>query len=229
MRSVSVATLKERIRRRTDQENSDFIEDDELLEYINSAYAEYYGLITTIYEDYSIKFADFITSNDKTTYNLPSDFFKLTGVDYQVDSDRVIELDNLPFEERNRQDRVFYTDGYNTNVRYLLLGNTIVFLPAPPNGSKMKMWYVPTAPLLTSDTQLIDGINGYEEMIIAEVSIRIMNKQEQDAGPFVGTKRAVQRRIEAEAPNRDAGNAPRVSDARGLETPYYYPYFSRRQ
>lgn len=229
MKTVTVRELKDRIRKRTDQENSAFIDDDELLEYINSAYAEYYGLITTIYEQYNVHSSDFTTVADATTYNLPSNFFKLLGVDYQADTDQVTELERFQFAERNKQAKTPF-DGYRqTNVKYDILGDAIVFLPVPNAGKKIRLWYIPVAPKLLKDTQLIDGINGYEEMIICEVAMRIMNKQEQDAGPFVAAKQAVMRRIKDEAPNRDAGRAPRVGDTRGLESYNNYPWFYGRE
>lgn len=229
MRTVSVAALKERIRKRTDQENSDFISNDELLEYINAAYAEFYGLITTIYEDYYVASADIDTVADANLYNLPSNFFKMSGVDYNADTDEVVELRRFEFTERNRLGQTATSSGYGTNIRYKLLGDTITFVPAPTAGKKIRLWYIPSAPILISDTQLIDGINGYEEMIIAEVAIRIMNKQEQDNGPFVGAKRAVIERIKDEAPNRDAGTAPKVGDSRGLEDYPRYPWHNGRR
>lgn len=229
MRTVSVATLKERIRRRTDQENSGFISDAELLEYINSAYAEYYGLITTLYEDYNVASADMTTVSDANIYNLPSNFFKMLGVDYDADTDQVIELERFQFVERNRFQRDGAVDPSGRGIRYKLMGDTITLVPAPPAGKKIRLWYIPSAPLLQTDTQLIDGINGYEEMVICEVAMRIMNKQEQDAGPFVAAKNAVMARIQEEAPNRDPGTPPKVGDARGLEDPgRFYPWNYRR-
>jgi hypothetical protein len=224
MKTVSVRELRERIRRRTDQENSAFIDDEELLEYINSAYAEYYGLLTTVYEDYNVSTSDFTTIADANLYNLPSNFFKLLGVDYNADSDKPIELEPFAFSERNRQGRTVVDDSYRTNVKYKILGDAISFVPTPDAGKKIRLWYVPSAPKLLQDTQLIDGINGYEEMIICEVAMKIMNKQEQDAGPFVAAKQAVMKRIREEAPNRDAGRAPKIGDTRSLESVSLYPW-----
>lgn len=229
MRTVSVATLKERCRKRSDQENSNFISDEELLDFINSAYAEFYGLIATVYEDYYVSSADIDTVSGANLYNLPSDFFKMLGVDYKADTDEVVEVKKFEFVERNRLGNAFYESNSETNLRYKLLGNTITFVPAPPSGKKIRLWYIPSAPVLTADTQVIDGINGYEEMIINEVCIRIMNKQEQDNSPFVGAKRAVMQRIQDEAPNRDAGKPSKVGDARGIEDYPRYPWHYGRR
>ena len=224
MKTVSVRELKDRIRRRTDQENSSFIDDDEMMEYLNSAYAEYYGLITTIYEDYNVSTADILTVADANIYNLPSSFFKLIGVDYNADTDSVSELQPFAFTERNRLGNVVSEVNGRTNIKYKIIGDTITFLPTPPANRKIRLWFVPAAPNLTKDTQLIDGINGYEEMIICEVAMKIMNKQEQEAGPFVAAKAAVMTRIKNEAPNRDAGRAPKIGDSRSLETASIYPW-----
>jgi len=227
MKTVSVLSLKDRIRKRTDQENSSFISDDELLEYINSAYAEFYGLLTTIYEDYNISTSDFLTVDGANMYNLPSNFFKLTGVDFDADTDNVQDVLKFQFNERNNISQPFYYNNNTLNLRYRLLADSIVFLPAPPAGHLVRLWYIPSAPNLTFDTQLIDGINGYEEMIITEVAIKIMAKQEQDATPFLIQKKAVMTRITEEAPSRDAGKPSKVGDSRGLESNTLYPWNRR--
>ena len=222
MKTVTVGQLKQIIRERCDQEDSDYIEDPELLRYINIEYAEYYGMITEIYEDYNIASADITVQNNANIYNLPSNFFKMVGVDYNADTDSVVEVGRFQFGERNKLERNFYADAFSTNLRYKLMGDTIVFLPDPPQGKKIRLWYVPASPTLVEDTQLIDGINGYEEMIISGVCVMIANKQEQDAAPFLGAKRSQQKRIRDEAPNRDAGQPARVTDSRSLQSPHFY-------
>lgn len=228
MRTISVGALKQKIRRRTDQENSSFIDDEELLEYINEAYAEYYGIITTIYEDYNISVANIDTVDGANMYNLPSNLFKLNGIDYSQDGQTWISLDSFTFGERNSIPPTFYADNFSTNCRYRIVGDTIVFLPTPPVGKTIRLWYTPTSPILTTDTQLIDGINGYEDLIIAEVGVKIMIKSEQDPGPFIGAKKSAMRRIQEEAPNRDLGKPAKVTDSRNLEGDGMYPYNFRR-
>ena len=82
---TTLADIKNRARRRADMVNSQFISDAELLDFINASYAELYDLIVQTYEDYFVTSTTFtLTSSDAGVYTLPSNFYKLKGVDYEL-------------------------------------------------------------------------------------------------------------------------------------------------
>ena len=54
MATFTEATLRSRARRMADMENSTFVSDAEIRDYINSAYAELYDLVIEKYEDYYV-------------------------------------------------------------------------------------------------------------------------------------------------------------------------------
>lgn len=227
MRTVTAGELIKKIRRLTDQENSAFISDEELLEYVDSAFAEFYDLLVSTYEQYNMTFATLITEEDVQIYNLPANFYKLMGVEVKLSSGRKASLQRVEWSERNNIDADTATvSAYATNLQYNIIGNTLMLNPSPTAGLEVTLWYVPAAPKIIETTQIIDGINGWEQLIVLECAIRVMDKQEADSTPFVKQKDKLLKRIEQASESRDLGSPQRVSDTRGLESPTFT--FTRR-
>ena len=80
---VALTTLRTLSRQRADMENSQFVSANEWREYINRGYAELYDLLTTSAssEDYFLNSNIFSLVSGTKTYDLPSDFYKMRGVD----------------------------------------------------------------------------------------------------------------------------------------------------
>jgi len=74
------------------------------------------------------------------------------------------------------------------------------------------LWYVPRCPVLVNDTDIVDGVNGWEQYIIASVCAKVMVKQEMDPSPFAAEKESMRERIIDEAANRNAGDPSTVTD-----------------
>lgn len=228
-RAFTVADIIRRVRQRCDQENSSFISDTEMIDMIDSAYAEFYDYLTTVYERYNVTFATLVTEDGVQIYNLPANFYKLLGVDLKLDNTTNIELERFEWADRNKGlNSTFFSSKFQgTNLEYNLVGeDQLVFSPEPSSGLELLIWYVPSAPKITTTTQIINGVNGWEEVIILECCIRIQAKQESDTSDYVRQKDNMIRRIEEAAQNRDPGSPTKVSDVRRLE--HGFGFFNRR-
>jgi hypothetical protein len=86
---VALSDLRTLVRQRADQENSQFVTDEELRQYINRGYAELYDLLVTnaTSEDYFLNSSTVTLVSGTQTYDLPADFYKLRGVDLNMGSD----------------------------------------------------------------------------------------------------------------------------------------------
>lgn len=75
--------------------------------------------------------------------------------------------------------------------------------------------------------QPIDGVSGWEELIVLGAAIRMMQKEESDTRPLDARRQVLYKRIEAAAQARDVGNAPTVTDVRTLTQELEYPFLFR--
>lgn len=230
---VTVQQVMDRIRNRADMVNSPFVSDDELLVEIGISQQELYDLLVTAYgEDYYSTTAATITTDGLTDlYSLPSDFYKLQGCSLQIDSGtppRYITMKPFAFGERDTLGRpgVFLR---GAGLRYRLKQDKLWLRPFPASGQIIQIWYVPRLTVPTATTDTIDGVNGWEDYIVADCTIKALQKEESDVSVPFAQKQAMLARITAVAANRDAGMPATVVDVRrdwwvrggdGIDEPY---------
>jgi len=199
-------------------EDTEFITDSELNTYINASITELYDMLVATNEDYYTKLPvpEYTVSSGANTLDLPTDFYKLRGIDLKLGTD-YIPLYQYNFTERNAVQRSdlarFLIDA---PVQYRVIGSKIFFLPESEAPGTYKLWYVPRFTKLSLDADTFDGINGWEEYVIVDVVIKMLNKEESDVSPFIKAKEDLIKRINSMAGDRDLGSPEKISDVNGI-------------
>lgn len=232
--STTVGDLKTLAKYHSDMVNSDFISDAEWLAYIQLGYNHLYDTLVQKYGDDYFTIAYQFTTDGATdyyplpdgssTYKLPDGittapaFYKLLGVDVQVIGGTSVTpvwvtVRPFTFVDRNRYVIPNYqvTLGAN-NMRYRLRANNIWLTPRQQAGQLVQLHYVPRCVTLTSDSDVIDGVSGWEELIAVEAAIRAKQKEESDTSVLERMKAEIIERIEEAAENRDVGAPPTTGD-----------------
>lgn len=215
--TLTLTQLQTAIRQRCNFENSQFVTDTELTSYINQSYFELYDLIVQKYGDNYYVQTPYVFTTDGVTqfYPLPSDFYKLLGVDLALSNtvDSFVTIRPFNFSDRNRYAVPNFQSFYGvTNLRYRLNNNSLWLTPIPAANQTIRIFYVPEMTTLVSGTDTVDGISGWTEYIIVDGCIKCLEKEESDVSVFMAQKQALIQRIEAAAENRDAANPMTVSD-----------------
>lgn len=185
----------------SDNVGQSFITDAEWDTYIQQSYLELYGLLVTCYgEDYSVQSPStgfqFITDGVNQFFALPTDFFKLLGVDLQLSASGAwVSLKPFPFAERNM------LSTWNSSI--------------PMAGQTIRLYYVPRPVLPVADGDTVDGIGGWWEYIVVDAALKAGAKEETDVRVLMARKQALIDRINSEANNRDAGSPAVVGDVQG--------------
>lgn len=221
--SINLEQLRLRTRQKADRENSNFVEDEELNFMINQSAAELHDLLVgSNSADYSISDYSFSTVTDTDAYDLPANFYKLKGVDAKISGDRWFSLRAFNFNERNRNDDISWGLINGPTVRYRLLGNQIKFTPAPEAAYDIRLWYTPTAPVLSVDTDTLADLNAYSEYVITDAAIKYLQKEESDVSVLMAQKAELKRRIEIMSNNRDEGQPESVSDIYAENSDFWF-------
>jgi hypothetical protein len=213
---------------RADRVNSNFVTKSEWNSYINQAYYELYDLLITANEDYYIAPRATFTTDGSSAYDLPTGaatsysgapaFYKLYGVDLGLDSSQNawVTLKKFDFISRNR----FVFPQITTslagifNMQYRLLGSKIHLIPTAVSGQQIGLWYFPRLTTLLSDSDVIDGISGWEEYVIVRAAKYALDKEESDTQKLDAEILFMKQRIEETAMNRDAGQPDTISNVR---------------
>jgi fibronectin type 3 domain-containing protein len=217
---LSLGQVRLMAQQRADQTASNFVTVPEWNSYINQSYFELYDLLITLYEDYFLASPySFTTDGSSNQYSMPSDFYKLMGVDCGQggSTNGYITLKKFDFIARNRYvyPQVTTTFMGVFNLRYRLMGSKIMLIPTPSAGQVLRVWYIPKLTQLLQDTDILTGVSGWSEYVIVDAAIKAMQKEESDCALLMQQKAMLIKRIEDSAMNRDAGQADTVSNVRG--------------
>lgn len=216
---TTLAVLRTRARQRANMElgagQSDtdhFITNAELNAFINASAAELYDLILAAYDgDYYLTSTTFTSTASNLEYSLPVDFYKLKGLERQISGDVYEDIAKFNFKDRNKG-----------GLRYRLRGANIRFTQVPEVGQTYRLWYVPTATVMSADGDAFEGINGFEEYIVIDAAIKMLVKEESDPSALMSEKASIKMRIDAMAADRDTGENDSISDMRNSSLMDFY-------
>lgn len=201
-------------------EGSAFISDAEWLSMATASCQQLYEKLIEAYgNDYEVAAAYSITTDGQNdTYALPTDFFKLLGVDLQLSNASTvnqgwISIWKFSFAERNRYTLPnIQTLWGRTNVKYRLQGGNIWFIPLPSGGQNLRLWYAPRFTPFTSTSDSFDGINGWEEWAVNDMAMKARVKEQTPIDDLQKLQAVQEDRLSSIMENRDAGSPATVVD-----------------
>lgn len=218
----TLTQLIERIRRKSDQENSSFVSDDEIRDDLNFSIGELYDIILSSYNfEYFVDGYAITTVVGQTDYDLPTDFYKLAGLDISSGGS-TFSVDKYNFSERNIQKNSGQYSKYDCPFKYRIYNSSLRLLPAPTSAYSLTMHYIPqiTELVLGTDTVGVNIVESWLEYAIVDTAIKIMIKEESDPGALMAQKQSLGQRIMAMKENRDAANPEVVKDVYAIEDEY---------
>lgn len=198
-RPVSLSELRTRARTLADLPLSDFATDAYVNELVNSHLTRQWDiLVDSAGDEY---FADNFTTTtipSVTEYALPGNFYKLVNV-YALDpaiSGRMRPIRPVP----------------NFNMGYY---------KAPTNSYNVHVEYIPCAPRMTLDTDVIDGVNGWDELIVSLVA-RDLRIKERSESQDLQMKCAEMHQQIVSHKIRDIGHSVPINDIYKSYDDYYF-------
>lgn len=171
-------------------ENSGFVSDQELLDMISEAYAELYDLIVAAFQNYYITEGTLTLVAGTSSYALPADFYKMVSVDFQTGAGQYDTI--FPYNELERNSTL----------------STSANIPA----GTVRYRYIAAPTIFTDDEEEIDGVAGWESLLITDVAIMMLDKEESDTSALERRRMREERRIQQMAQNRDVTNPGRITD-----------------
>lgn len=204
-RTFTLTQMRDKVRRRADQESVGFITNDELTDYINSSLAELHEIL--IMEDCAYFEAEqTITGTGVATYALPTTFFATQMVE-RVDGTSYIPLKPIDAGERHLY------PGTGTAAAYRVTGSNLELLPAPTSGT-YRHTYVAYPTLLSADGDTVDGHMGWEEWIVVDCAIKCHIKEDSTPRALMAERDRITERIVTAAKARMMRHGGRVNEVR---------------
>jgi len=211
-RTVALASLIAQVRQRADREGSSFFSDGEIIEYINQSKAMLDDELINADETYNLTSHAFSTVAGSGLYDLPTDFYKLRGLDATV-TGNTFSVRRFSFDSRNSYDQPVIAIAGDP-LAYLLQGSSLRLLPNPQGIYAMKLWYYPASLRITDGTSSFDGVSGFEEFVVLDAAIKCRQKEQMPINDLAASRDEQLARIRTNASRRDSGAAPVINRVR---------------
>lgn len=209
----TAAQIREQALRRADMATSSFVTAAEVDQYVLDSAGELVDLIleNCDVEHFAVLSSPIATIAGTPEYALPSDFYRLLGVDLSYQGD-LHPLRRLTFRERrfSPSDRDW---GHPSGVRYSLLNREIAFNPVPKSEHTFFVWYVPLPVSITNmAANPFQSFTGWDEYIIVDVAAKCLEKEESDSTALRARKLALAERIATAARKIDSSDMDTIAD-----------------
>lgn len=200
--TTTLADLRTAVLRRGGVELSADLTPVVLNEFVNEAVAELWDLLRQKGDDLLVTSTTLPTSPGVNTVALPSTFYKLRKLEI-VDASTVSGYRRLRSHDLDSS-HLFGPTVAGKAYRYRLQGSNLVLVPTPLAIETLRLWYVPHATRMVADVDVLDGYNGYEELIIQLAWRRCLVRQDLDTSTSDREIGRLTMRIEAASDGRDA-------------------------
>lgn len=195
-------------------ENSTFVTDAEITEYLNQELAELWSRLSQgagqpYYRSSTTYNVAPPTGVGSTTYGLPSDFWVLQEVVATING---ISSNLMPFMPSERGSlSTSSTWGVTGPVMYRLTPTTIEFAPITQSFT-VTMYYTPVCTRLVSGSDTVEGFNGFEVAAIYGACATILDKEKADPSFYAAQRERIYKHIDSLASQRDMGMPERVQE-----------------
>jgi len=204
-RTFTLAQVRDRVRELVDAEQMRAVSDAELNRRISSSYARYYAKLVRTGLGFPTEITATITATPGIdTYALPPDHFSTMRVDY-ITGGIYIPLQEIDIREIHEAQAPGSPSSF-----FRLAGPNLILYPAPTAGDSYRHIYAPAPDDLTTDTQSLDGVCGWEEAVILDAAIRAAMKWEGDTNDLRAERNALDERIDEEVQLRSINTAKRI-------------------
>lgn len=207
MATVTLSTLRDRVRALGNYENSARFTSSFLNDQINAALGELYELIAETNEGYFDTTATTTTVAGNANVTLPSDFLHLRGVDISIGG-TWIELRQIGIQERN-----VYQNSGGQPLAYRVSADVqsgssqrggLVLYPTPSATYTIRFVYEPSRALLSADGDTIEDFNGWSDYIVTAALLRCDEREQRPLGERMAKLEAIRRRVISAATRRRA-------------------------
>jgi len=214
MATFTESDLRTRARRRADMENSTFVSDAEIQDYLNSSISELHDFMVKSYEDYFVSEQTYSVPIATGGANLPDDFYKALGVDYNSGG-ITSTLRAYSFSERNVYNTPYAVIDRLAEPMYKVEGNKIKLIPNNSQSGSITLYYVPQATQFSSTvTEIENVIPGFEEYVVVATAIRMLMKEESDVSALERERQQLASRIIRAITPRDVSGSFAIRDVR---------------
>lgn len=210
-RTRQLSELRTEVQYRADIENDSHVTAAELTRYINQSIARLYWKLVRLRGDAYYRVSSDLSVSAETVA-VPSDFFKLLGMQWVYDGTRRQRVRRVELQEWLEWDHSLTGWSAGRDIRVMIEKALFRFWPTPNATETVRCWYLPAPAELSLDTDVFDGIAGFEEVVIVDAAIKAKTKRDEPVADLVSERKELMSEIETIASDVDHGDPAYVID-----------------
>jgi len=195
--TVTFAIIKNRIRFEADFENATaaVVDPTRLNEVANGAMRRVWALLLRHRPDHCLAEAALATTANSQTVSLPAAFQQLRLLEI-LDGSSYVPMSPYALGDQWRLQQAGAVAS-PADIRYRIQGTALKLAPTPTAVYELRLYYLPTFTPLVLDADTFDGINGFEDLVIAEGVLDLLRRRPARglADVVVGFLLGLQRRL----------------------------------
>lgn len=200
-RSYTLAQLRTAVQQHGGVENSYDLTTSVLNGFINSAAAELQDILRKKGDDALVTSTLLPVEQGFDAVDLPDNFYKerllqIADPSYPSGWNKM-----LPFR---LEEAHLYGPATGKNYRYRIQGPTIYLSSSVSVDETLRLYYVPWSPIMVSDSDTLDGYNGYEELVVVMAWRKCLERQRLDTASADREIARLQARVSSAADGRNA-------------------------
>jgi hypothetical protein len=233
MRLRQLSDLRNDTLKLSDTINNPAVVAADVNELVNQGWTRIYAILCRSGENYYLQqpVPTFNTVSGQDTYYtvgyggapagtavLPTDLWRIRGLDIQIQAGRWLPLQPYEFEQRNDYQANDWS--WPTQPLYDFQGaglsQSVRFEPPPNSNTPLRLWYYPAAVRMVNDTDTIDGGNGWElyPVLWAARRLALIDENYELLPHLDGEMAKMEQDIKVESARRLAGIAPKMRRVR---------------
>lgn len=196
--SVTLTNLISRVRFEADFQNSLRATDADITQLVNTHYAELFDrLVASGPPDYYKSSTTLTTVAGTLGYALPADFRSILAV----------------LKNDTAGNRLF-------PIQPMREGQRGAYVP-PQGVYPVVVEYIPTPAVLVAGTDVVDGVSGWDELVVQLCARALMRRDRRDTAQFDTTIGEARARVMSNAPKRDSSGPRYVQDVEESDNGLY--------
>ena len=212
MTAVSLTTLRARARERADMPVAGFVPDSAtgIDAFIHEGVQRLHEKLCEAFSsNYTQSSSNFTVAGE--TVALPSDFYKLLGVDLNLSDGTRATLQRFERGMRNVfRNAAVFSDQATTH--YELAGANLRLLPTPADGTTGVIWYLPAATVLVNGADTVNFPNGWERYVVLYTAIQMRMKEESSVNDLRFELEKMEQELKDIADRRDLASPAHAVD-----------------
>lgn len=216
---MALITLQELIddaKDRADMSGSDFISDAAWKRNINKGLGNLYDMLVKNFGDdcFTVTGSEQSVAAGAGSLTLPTDFYKLDGIDYKSGNCW------LPMKDFQFAERSLVYDG-SSSPKYCLQLDKLMILPTSHAAFTYRLIYIKEFSKLSNMSDSFDFKSSWDDYVVCKAALKAKDKEESDVSVLMAELQAAELNIMAMSPNRDANRPKKVID---VEAVNYFNY-----